>query len=69
MYVCVCVCVCVCVSVCMCVYVRARACVSVYMCMRGICSYCESYNINSIILYIVQYKAYFEVISIIASMK
>ena len=43
--------------VCTCVCVHARMCVHTY-----ICSHCESYNINSIIFYIMKYKTYFEVI-------
>ena len=54
LYVCVCVCVCT----------RVRECLSVFMFVRTICSYCESYNVNSTICYIMKYKMYFEVILI-----
>ena len=59
---------------CVCVCVRARARVSVYVCVcvcvhartymyvHTIHSHCESYNINSIIFYIMKYKTYFEVL-------
>ena len=48
----------------MCVCVCACECLSVFMFVRTICSYCESYNVNSTIFYIMKYKMYFEVILI-----
>ena len=47
---------------------RAHVCVCVcacaHVCVHNICSHCESYNINSIICYIIKYKTYFEAILI-----
>ena len=56
LFVCVCVCVCARVSLYMCL------CVCAYVCMHTICSHCESYNIDSMIFYIMKSKIYFEVI-------
>ena len=65
-YVRVCVSMCVRVRACVCVffYIYVCACARVWVCMHTMCSHCESYNINSMIFFIMKFKIYFEVILI-----